>query len=60
MQCKPKEAKNYKCCTEDKQCIGDECMAWRFVYAEIYPNSNFPRPPDTYRTEIGYCGLAYK
>jgi len=57
MQLKPEEAKVYYCCVKEGYCKGDSCMAWKFAYEEIYPNTNFPAPPSKKKTEYGYCGL---
>ena len=59
MMCKPEDAGNYMCCSIDRPCAGDKCMAWRTEYKEV-PNEmkhRFPRPPEVKPTGRGYCGL---
>jgi len=49
---------------QDKKCLGNRCMAWKFIEEYIppppQPNKGFPCPivSGTSRTtDIGYCGL---
>ena len=70
LRCKSEEAGQYKCCTMDKQCEGDECMAWRDAYIpdpqgfkEGYRHGGggaggmSSPPPPMRKSGLGYCGL---
>ena len=70
MICKPEDAKNFTCCTCDRPCAGDKCMAWCVV--EVFDHNSpanqpqqggFPQIPVVQKliqTGHGYCGLLYK
>jgi hypothetical protein len=53
MICKPEEAKDYQCCTMQKACEGNKCMAWRVWHETDKASAKIA-------TDKGYCGLAYK
>lgn len=64
--CKSEEAGNYKCCTMDKPCDGNNCMAWVRKLKDD-PNApvqrgfrNLPMPPIQIDSGFGYCGLVAK
>lgn len=56
----PKEARIHKCCVQDKNCCGSECMAWRWYLKQVPNNGYGIRAPKYEKTSEGYCGLVQK
>lgn len=59
----PRTALTMQCCTQPKQCVGKQCMAWvwervpdpTYVRPTSAPGSFAPAP--TVTGERGFCGL---
>lgn len=49
--------------TNPTACLGEKCMAWKWVLRAVppeYPGKYFPSVPVIERTDIGYCGMTSK
>lgn len=66
---KSDEASNYRCCTIDRACIGEACMAWKkeFVLTPIdttvplkHRRKTDPSNIQYIETGLGYCGMVNK